>query len=161
MTLRYPLARIALAVLALAAPGVASAQGFHAVFSRDGIDVWAAGNSGELYRSLNGGATWSSGALGNKTLRGVAAQGFTVLACGDSGKIWRSTNSGGTWTLIVATGAPRLNAIAFPNASTAYVVGAGGLILKSTDGGATWNTQTSPTGHWSAGPCYSSSSFCR
>ena len=54
---RSPLA-VPFAVLALTLAAVAAhAQGFHAVATKDGIDVWAVGDSGRVYRSLNSGAT--------------------------------------------------------------------------------------------------------
>jgi photosystem II stability/assembly factor-like uncharacterized protein len=127
------------AMAAVAVPG------FHAVYSVDGTDVWAVGDGGVFYRSLDGGATWFSGALGDKTLRGVAARGFNVIVVGDSGKIWRSQDSGGSWSLTVASGAPRLNAIEMPSDQVAYAVGNSGSIYKSTDGGGSWSTLSSGT----------------
>lgn len=123
----------------------AVAQGLNAVYSRNGTDVLAVGNTGVVYRSFNGGQTWTNRTLGNKHLRDVVARNLTIWVAGDSGKVYSSVNSGGAWSLFVAPGAPDLRALAFPSDNIGYVVGALGSIYKTTDGGATWSPQTSGT----------------
>ena len=49
----------------------AGAQGFQAVYSKNGNDVWAVGDAGTAWRSFDGGATWLSQTLGAKPLHGV------------------------------------------------------------------------------------------
>ena len=139
--------RIALAsaLLALLAASAASAQGFHALFTPDGLDVWAVGDSGAIYRSTNGGADFFRTSCGTAPLRGIAAQGLTALLVSDGGVVWRSTNSGGAWSSQVLSGAPDLKSLAFPSPSVAYVSGALGAIWKSVDGGGSWNAQTTST----------------
>src|SRR5574341_930471 len=102
--------------LVTALAGVAWGQGFHAVTSRDGIDVWAVGDGGVVYRSFDRGANWKSRTLGSTGLWGVGVQGFTVVVVGDSGKVWRSENSGGAWGVTGVTGAPDLRGVATPSA---------------------------------------------
>ena len=36
------------------------AQGFRALFTRDGIDVWAVGDSAAVWRSLDSGSIWTA-----------------------------------------------------------------------------------------------------
>ncbi|HEY2954804.1 MAG TPA: hypothetical protein VGK89_06110, partial [Candidatus Eisenbacteria bacterium] len=72
----------------------ARADYFNAVFSRDGLDVIAVGDSGIVYRSVNGGNHWTSGRLGSKPLRDVVARGWTAVVVGDSGKVWRTADAG-------------------------------------------------------------------
>lgn len=122
------------------------AQSFHHLFSSDGTDVWAAGHGGLLYRSLDGGQTWTQRTVGAADLYGVAAIGFRVLAVGDGGNTWRSSDSGGNWDGTIVAGAPQLRALAMPALNAAYAVGQGGTIVKSVDGGATWSPQPSGTG---------------
>ncbi len=124
----------------------ARAQFFNAVTSRDAYDVIAVADSGALFRSLDGGSTWSSSTLGSGPLRGVAARGFTIVAVGDSGHIWRSTDNGGTWSLQTAPGAPSLRRVESASNDSLFAVGAGGTVLLSIDGGATWSAQASGTG---------------
>jgi photosystem II stability/assembly factor-like uncharacterized protein len=135
---------LALSMLLMITPG-AHAQGFHSVFSRDGIDVWAVGDGGEIYRSLNGGSSWTHSTLGNRTLRDVQATGLNVVIVGDSGKIWRSQDSGGSWALTVLPGAPDLRAVVTVSALEWYAFGAGGTIVKSGDAATTWNPEVSGT----------------
>jgi photosystem II stability/assembly factor-like uncharacterized protein len=126
--------------------GASQAQGFRAVFSRDGIDGWAVGDSGVVYRSFDAGLSFTSSTLGQRTLWDVAARGFRVLVAADSGTLWRSENSGGSWTPTTHAGGADLLAIEMPSDSVAYAAGRGGVILKSVDGGASWTSQVSGTG---------------
>jgi photosystem II stability/assembly factor-like uncharacterized protein len=145
VTLHLRLASL-LAVLAaglvLTAP--ATAGGFLSVYSRDGTDVWAVGDTSTIFRSLDGGVTWSNRTLGNQPLRGIAARGFTVVAVGDSGKIWRSFDSGNSWTLFPVVGSIGLHAVEFPAPGVVYVVGAFGAVVKSVDGGVNWSIVPTP-----------------
>ena len=133
-----------LSALALAVT-TARAGGIQSLYSRDGTDVWAVGDSGVVYRSLDGGARWTSSALGDKALRGVAARGFNVLVVGDSGKVWHSQDSGGAWALSVLPGVPNLFAIDMPSDSIGYIVGSHGAILETSDGGNSWTAEVSGT----------------
>ncbi len=140
---RPPVSRTAwMVVLALSVATPALAQGLHAVYSRDGVDVWAVGQQGQVRRSLDGGASWTASALGTRPLRGVVARGFNVFAVGDSGKIWKSADSGGSWALTVLPGAPDLSAIEMPDDAVGYIVGANEGVWKTDDGGTNWVLQT-------------------
>src|SRR5438093_3217082 len=125
--------------------GLAQAQGFKALYTRDGIDIWAVGDGGVVYRSFDGGLGYTDRTLGNKTLWGVAVRNFNAVVVGDSGKIWHSLDSGGNWALTVVGGAPSLRGVEMPSDLVGYVVGAAGQILKTTDGGGSWTPQTSGT----------------
>jgi photosystem II stability/assembly factor-like uncharacterized protein len=137
--LLFSLAALDLGVVA------ARAQGTNALASRDGMDVWAVGDSGRYYRSFDGGASWSFGNLGSRPLRGVVTRGLSIVVVGDSGKIWRSADNGGTWAIRVAAGTPALRAVQMPTDLIGYAVGDGGAIFKTTNGGGTWVPQTSGT----------------
>ncbi|HEY3188346.1 MAG TPA: YCF48-related protein, partial [Solirubrobacteraceae bacterium] len=135
----HPFAVVACA-LCLVPAGRASAQGFSGVFARDAVDAIAVGDDGEVYRTLDGGGTWTERVLGPPVvaLRDVAARGFTFVAVGDGGTVWKSTDSGGSWTATTVAGAPSLRAVAMPDDSVWYVAGSGGAMLKTTDAGGTW-----------------------
>jgi photosystem II stability/assembly factor-like uncharacterized protein len=124
--------------------GTASAQGFQAVYSKDGTDVWAVGDAGLVHRSFDGGAGWTSQTVGAATLRGVAHRGLVVITVGDGGEVRRSTDNGGTFAL-QSLGAGALRGIEMADASTGWIVGDGGVIHKTVDGGATWAPQVSGT----------------
>lgn len=130
---------LAIVLCTLACAASAGAQGYQAVHSRDGVDVWAVGDAGAWGRSFDGGATWTTGTLPTaRALRGVAHRGLTVLVVADSGQVFRSTDNGVSWTRTVVDGTPDLKAVEMPSASVAVVVGAGETILRSDDGGANW-----------------------
>ena len=126
----------------------ASAQGFRGVFARDAVDAIAVGDDGEVYRTLDGGNTWTERVLGPPVvrLRHVAARGFTFVVVGEGGAIWKSTDSGGTWAVTTASGTPSLRALAMPADSVWYAAGSGGTLLKTTNAGGTWTLLTSGTG---------------
>ena len=130
------------AALLLLGPAVAGAQGYQAVYSKNGTDVWAVGDGGSWGRSFDSGGTWTSGQLAtSRVLRGIAHRGLTVIAVADSGQVFRSTDNGVSWTRTVLAGTPDLKAVEMPSANVAVIVGAGETIRKSTDGGASWSPQ--------------------
>lgn len=129
-----------LAVLVL--PCVAGAQGYQAVHSKNGLDVWAVGDGGVWARSFDGGVTWTTGQLTTaRALRGIAHRGLTAIAVADSGQVFRSIDNGVSWTRTILAGTPDLKAVEMPSASVAVLVGAGEAIRRSVDGGATWAAQ--------------------
>lgn len=132
-------------LLLLAVPLLAHAQGFQASTTKDGTDVWAAGDGGRLWRSLNAGVNWAPRNLGASPLRGVAHTGLHVLVVGDSGQVYRSADNGGAFALMTIGGLPALRAVAQPATNRAYVAGDGGTLRRSDDGGATWTPQVSGT----------------
>lgn len=123
----------------------ALAQGFQAVYSKNGNDVWAVGDAGTAWRSFDAGATWMSQTLGAKPLHGVAHQGLVVVVISDDAEVRRSIDNGGTFTLQTLAGASHLRAIEMADASTGWIVGDGGAIYKTSDGGASWSPQASGT----------------
>nr|MBP8137422.1 hypothetical protein [Candidatus Eisenbacteria bacterium] len=133
-----------LSALALV-PAVASAQGFQAVTTKDGTDVWAVGDNGVVYRSLVGGTTFASSQLGIRTLRAITHRGLGVIVVGDSGYVFRSADNGLSFTTQAVPGAPVLRAVSLASATRAYAAGDGGAILRSDDAGATWAPQSSGT----------------
>lgn len=111
------------------------------------------GNAGQLFRTLNGGATWTditTSLPGDPALRlfGVHTEvgSTTYYVCGDGGNIYFSGDEGVTWfpsiyPLNQAT--EDLNAITFASSSTrGYAVGNNGEIV-STSNGIVWAKQSS------------------
>lgn len=153
-----PLGIVLLTLVALPLAVIsAQAQGFHAVTSKDGVDVLAVGDSGRVFRSLDAGASYAPTSLGNKALRGVAHAGLHVLVVGDSGKVWHSVDNGGGFNLRIIPGTPSLRAVAMPAPNVAFVAGENGTLLRSGDFGATWATQTSGTLQRLNGLCFTDS----
>jgi uncharacterized protein (TIGR03437 family) len=109
----------------------------------DGANVYLGvftGTGTGLYRSTNGGATWTqmTNGLPNPAFPSVLiANGATVVAGLATGQLYRSTDSGATWSLVqlpvTVTGYDSALAVG----ATMYVTD-NGVVLRSTNGGATW-----------------------
>jgi len=109
-----------------------------------GVELWGAGGNG-VYRSTDGGTTWSP------STAGLAATGVTALAAdpnnpdvvyagvnGGTGGVYKSTDAGLTW-ISVSSGSPIVTLLVDRAASgTVYAGSYGGGIFKTTDGGAHW-----------------------
>jgi photosystem II stability/assembly factor-like uncharacterized protein len=121
------------------------ANGFHSVHSPNGLDVWAVGNNGLVFHSVNGGVTWSSFSLGSTTLRSVYANGSRLFVVGDNGKFYVTTNGGSTWDIQTLAGGITLRSITFSDTETGLIAGDNGTILQTSDGGTSWAAKVSNT----------------
>jgi len=124
-------------------PDLAHAEGFNSVFSNDGIHVWAAGNAGNLFYSLDGGNTWNSSPAGIENLNSVFSVNQRVWIVGDNGTFRMSTNGGMSW-LTYTLSSVHLNSVFFVDQNNGWIVGNSGTILRTTNGGGNWLQQTSP-----------------
>lgn len=120
--------------------GTTEAQGFSGVSSPDGVTVWAVGKSGSVFRSTDGGSTWSSYTQGSSTLRAVQTMGDNIWIAGDNGMFQRSTDAGVTWTFEAINNGRALRGLDFFSSLKGCVVGDSGLIVLTSDGGLTWTT---------------------
>lgn len=117
--------------------------------SADATRLAAVAASGDLYTSIDAGATWNLRLTG-QTWSGVASSsdGLALVATTNGGAIFRSTDGGGTWSndgsarawSAVASSADGSRLVA-----TAYL----GQIWTSADGGASWTARESSRG-WRA-----------
>jgi photosystem II stability/assembly factor-like uncharacterized protein len=121
------------------------ADGFYSVHSPNGYDVWAVGNGGSVFHSVNGGVTWGSYPRGTAALRSVYAFGNAVWTVGDNGTCYYSEDLGASWSSKAVFGMTALKGIVFANPRKGWIVGANGSIFATTDGGQTWNAQASTT----------------
>jgi photosystem II stability/assembly factor-like uncharacterized protein len=102
--------------------------------------VYAGLLSGGVFRSLDGGASWSFAGAGlnlHDTVRSIvvdARRPDTVWTATFQG-IFRSTDGGTSWAHVLTDGAA---ALAQSPASGALYAGQGGAVLRSTDGGTSW-----------------------
>lgn len=126
---------------------VLHAQGFNSVHSPDGINVYAVGDSGKIYKSSNSGNNWFSYSYTSNNLKTVHSKGNTVWFAGDSGKVYKADLTMNTITLLNAGQLFTINSIFFVNNSTGYLCGDNGKIFKSTNGGDNWNLKTSGIGN--------------
>jgi photosystem II stability/assembly factor-like uncharacterized protein len=108
--------------------------------------------NGGLFRTTNGGSSWSSAQSGLVTSENVAWVAPILAHPTTSGtfytarqRVYRSTNNGGSWTPISAnvnnTSAVREMAISKSNPSIMFAT-SGSSVFKSQDAGATWTNVT-------------------
>lgn len=105
-----------------------------------------AGLASYVYRSQDGGATWTVAASipSAGTLAIVTASRW--LRLGPAGTAFESTDAGGTWQAFASDysqAAPIAPEIVFGDANTGYATVRGGL-QRSVDGGAHWITLKTP-----------------
>lgn len=101
---------------------------------------------GELFRTLDGGATWQDLGELDPVMQGLfflsASEGWL---CGFAGIIRHSTNGGLDWTQQVSGTPNDLYAIQFSDPLWGTAVGEGGTILRTSSGGSSWSPQGSGT----------------
>ncbi|MCS6990842.1 MAG: YCF48-related protein [Chitinophagales bacterium] len=129
---------------------VATGDGYGYEFGTNN-DFWGGVYSAGVFRSIDGGITWSPTGLTYNQDQKIIIQRLVIhptnpqilLAATRSG-IMRTTDGGSTWNLVKSTHCYDLEFNTFdPN--TIYS-GGGGTLIKSTDGGANWSTMYSGMG---------------
>ncbi|MDP3148856.1 MAG: YCF48-related protein [Ignavibacteria bacterium] len=101
-------------------------------------------NKGYIYRTTNGGTSWTEISAGLfEQLNGVAfIDANTGIAVGDVGRIMKTTNGGLNWSSISSGFTSYINSSHFIDSNTGYIVGGvgdyDGVVYKTTDGGTTW-----------------------
>lgn len=118
----------------------------NALFARTSREIWLACNSGYLYKSIDGGLTWTSvGTEGytSQNLNAVFAYDDNlVYVVGNTGIILKSTDGGETWqdkTEVATTAANLLVVKVPPNRSQEVYIGTNdGQIFRSKDQGDTF-----------------------
>jgi photosystem II stability/assembly factor-like uncharacterized protein len=66
------------------------AQGFNGISTPDGVNIIAAGDNGLIFRSLNGGNSWSSYTISSVNFKSVFSINDNVWIAGDNGKIYKT-----------------------------------------------------------------------
>jgi len=104
------------------------------------------GDNGRIFRTTNGGASWSqvSSGTGNNLAAVAFGTGGMAYASGRDGTIVRSTDSGTSWTL-VETGADRYRDMTAKGSQFAWAVGDEGALRATTNGGVSWFDQNPGT----------------
>ena len=115
------------------------------VFAVNSRTAWATSASGEVLRTIDGGATWSVQVSGGNNLSDISAvDANTAWAVGGE-SIVKTIDGGATWSLQNGAAGEYLYSVSAVNAQVAWAVGFAGVILKTTDGGASWITQVAAT----------------
>ena len=102
----------------------------------------AVGNQGLVFRTVNGGTSWSFHDLGTtEMLRSAyfadANRGFIL-----GSSIYHTTNAGASWVKSAGPGEP-MEGMYFVDNQRGTIVGANGSIYRTTNGGSDWTTQVS------------------
>jgi len=118
---------------------------FNSVYSSDGINVWAAGTSGNVFKSSDGGNTWQSFYVGTSDFNSVFVIGLNIWLASQNGNIVRSTDGGNNW--LTTSGFPAAKSLFFMDISNGFFAGGSGTIYKTINGGANWMQVTSGTGN--------------
>jgi photosystem II stability/assembly factor-like uncharacterized protein len=112
--------------------------------------LYAGGAAGSIYRSVDGGADWTSVSLGSVPNQSGGAISFIAidpitpstvytLSEGPSGTLYKSTDGGQSWSIISAGDVYATVLVTDPSLpSTLYANLDGVGLSKSTDGGKTW-----------------------
>lgn len=124
---------------------LAHAQGFRSVHSADGFQVWAVGNNGLVFRSFDGGATWSQSFRGTSTLGKVFVRPGSVWIVSEDGKTFSSTDGGAVWVEATPSPGNSLRDVCFVDTRNGWVAGDNGTILRTTNSGLNWAPQASGT----------------
>ena len=106
--------------------------------------VYASTNGTGIFKSVDGGATWSpaSVGLGELDVRTVAiAPNGGLWTAGNDGGVWRSRDGGGHWKAVAVLSTSFLGGtqFAFDAVTPQTIYLAGPEVFKSTDGGVTWS----------------------
>jgi len=121
----------------------------------DATTGWAAGSSGEVLKTADGGASWTPQASGtDQDLHDVGfIDAYDGWAVGRQGVILHTSDGGATWTPQTSGVSDDLAGVSFVDAQHGWVVGgttsefhefATGVILVTSDGGQHWVQQTTP-----------------
>ncbi len=111
----------------------------------DGTNLFAgtSGDAAGIYRSTNGGTSWSAAVAGlpiGSNLRSSISFGGYVFAGTEADGIYRSSDHGNTWTKTDPSNALLAHALVltFCSKENTLFAGAANGVFKSTDGGATF-----------------------
>ena len=110
----------------------------------DGRIAVAVGTRGTIWRSSDGGTTWSTVTSGTtEPLFGVTwATRTLVWAVGGNGTILRSDDAGATWTPAISNTTVRLLSVSAGAPEQVTAVGDVGTVVRSSNGGSTFSTTT-------------------
>jgi len=117
----------------------------NAVYFTDDVHGWAAGQTGILLTTSDGGTTWQHQVSGtDMSLHAIHfVDGLHGWAVGDGGTILATLDGGNTWQQQDGTTVVALLSVYFVDEMHGWVVGAGGMILATRDGGNSWEWQRS------------------
>jgi len=117
-------------------------QGFNSITTPDGINVIAVGDNGNMFRSSNGGATWSKNIVAGYNFKSIASYNNSVWIATGDGKIVKTFKGQSALNPSSLT-ASSLNGVTFVDEQTGYTCGSNGVVFRTVNGGANWEARNS------------------
>jgi photosystem II stability/assembly factor-like uncharacterized protein len=116
-------------------------QGFNTIVSPDGSNVFAAGNQGKIFRSVNGGQAYASYIINNTVNYNYGfASDSLVWFAGSDGKVYKTAKNAINLIPYNTGVTSSINSIFFLNSSKGFVCGDSGVVLKTNNGGLYWTS---------------------
>jgi photosystem II stability/assembly factor-like uncharacterized protein len=113
-------------------------QGFNSIGSSDGIYVLAAGNSGKIFYSSNGGASFASYTVNSSVnYNSVFSTDSTFWLAGSDGGLYNTLKSNVSLVRHNISSSP-VNSVFFTNSGVGFVCGDSGKVYKTSTRGASW-----------------------
>jgi photosystem II stability/assembly factor-like uncharacterized protein len=117
------------------------------LFALDANDMWMVTTGGYVYKSDDGGVTWSTQDAGVATASNLYAVHFADervgFAAGASDDVIRTIDGGVSWSAVTDVGSgATLNTIFAINAQRAWVGTANGRLYYTEDAGTTWTRRS-------------------
>lgn len=122
-----------------------TADGFNSLYPYSNSLIWIVGPNGKIYRSGDGGGSFSDRSFGSANYNSVCGKLLFIWISGDNGTIVRSTNVGVSFSETNIGTSDNLNSIFFIDTSTGWIAADNGKIFKSTNNGINWVQQSTPT----------------
>lgn len=141
---------VPIVLLALAAASSSAQFKWDSTSIGQGINMWglamtsrstgmAAGDSGIIVRTTNGGAAWIRLSSGTTAPLSVIAMNDSLSGCAGGSNVLRcTTNGGNTWSAANIQVPVSIETIAFDRYGNGVLTGQGGVIYRSTDSGKNW-----------------------
>jgi len=127
-----------------------------AVMAVSGEAAWASGSGGTWLRTVDGGATWQSGAVAGaealdfRSLAAFDAQRAIFLSAGAPARMFRTDDGAKSWRAVYRNDTPGIffDALAFADGSRGYALGdpieGRFVLIETTDGGESWHELPGP-----------------
>jgi len=104
---------------------------------------WFGTNENRVWRTTDGGVTWTSAATGSTNSYGVAFNdAATGYAVHDNGYVARSTDGGETWSAVDLSTSEQMAAVSCVSGAQAAWAATGSAPFHTRDNGTTWVSET-------------------